>query len=139
VLLRTLSFNWANLVIFDLANQRQASEKDKMNKPWRPIPSGRMTETRMRLWLLAALPLVLGYSHFYLNAGTESCVLAILTWIYNDLRGGDENWLLWNLIIAVAFGIYNLGSMRIAASSASALASHFQESNPVEISSSGYA
>lgn len=117
-LLKTLTFNWANLLIFDLANQRSAGAEDKLNKPWRPIPAGRMTETQMRHWLLAALPLVLAVNHFVLDTGIEGCALAILTWMYNDLGGGDDNWLIRNAVIAAAFGVYNLGSMKVAASTA---------------------
>jgi 4-hydroxybenzoate polyprenyltransferase len=120
-ILRTVLYNWTNLLVFDLANQRQASQEDAMNKPWRPIPSGRMTTTQMRYSLMAAIPVVLGFNHFCLHAGAESCVLGILTWMYNDLGGGDDNWIMRNWIIACAFGVYNLGSMKVAASSAAAL------------------
>ncbi|PVI01573.1 hypothetical protein DM02DRAFT_340732 [Periconia macrospinosa] len=120
-LLKTLTFNWMNLLIFDLANQRSAGAEDKLNKPWRPIPAGRMTESQMRHWLLAALPLVLAFNHYVLDTGVEGCVLAILTWMYNDLGGGDENWIIRNGVIAAAFGVYNLGSMKVAASTAAGL------------------
>lgn len=35
-----LAFNIANLLVFDLANQRSSSSviEDRINKPWRPIP-----------------------------------------------------------------------------------------------------
>jgi 4-hydroxybenzoate polyprenyltransferase len=115
VLLRTVSFNWANLLLFDLANQRVAGDEDKLNKPWRPIPNGRMTTTRMRHWLIITIPLVLGYNHFCLGTLTEGCLLCILTWIYNDLSGGDDNWIIRNMVIASAFGVYNLGSAKVAA------------------------
>ena len=140
VLAKTLSFNWVNLVIFDLANQRQAGAEDKLNKPWRPIPSGRMTDTSMRHWLIAAIPLALAYNYLYLGTGTEGCLLAILTWMYNDLGGGDDNWLLRNLIISSAFSVYNLGSMKVAASSAAMLTQSTRagSSDAVGISNLGY-
>jgi hypothetical protein len=43
-------FNYSNLLVLNLANQRlwEASQEDKVNKPWRPVPSGRMTQTDIR-------------------------------------------------------------------------------------------
>jgi 4-hydroxybenzoate polyprenyltransferase len=114
LVLRTLSFNWTNLLVFDLANQRQAGVEDGLNKPWRPIPSGRMSTTEMRHWLMVALPAVLAYNHLALGVGAESSLLSVLTWLYNDLGGGDDHWLVRNLIIACAFGLYNLGSLKVA-------------------------
>jgi 4-hydroxybenzoate polyprenyltransferase len=141
VFLRTLSFNWLNLFIFDLSNQRISSAEDKLNKPWRPIPSGRMTESRMRHWLLIAIPVVFGYTHVYLHAGTETALLFVHNWMYNDLGGGDGNWLLRNGILASGFSVYNLGSMKIAASYASVLVGdvQFKSDAVVETSSLGYA
>lgn len=39
-----LAFNIANLLVFDLANQRSPSSvvEDRINKPWRPIPQVRI-------------------------------------------------------------------------------------------------
>ncbi|PSN58943.1 hypothetical protein BS50DRAFT_661341 [Corynespora cassiicola Philippines] len=116
---QTVLYNWTNLLVFDLANQRQSSHEDALNKPWRPIPSGRMSSVQMRRLLLIAIPLVLAYNHFILHVGVETGALFILTWLYNDLGGGDENWILRNGIIACAFGLYNLGSLKVAAISAS--------------------
>jgi 4-hydroxybenzoate polyprenyltransferase len=124
VVTRTILFNWTNLVIFDLANQRDSGKEDVLNKPWRPIPSGRLSSTQMLRWLFVAIPIVLCFSHFCLHVGTESCLLVILTWMYNDLGGGDDNWILRNLIIACAFGVYNLGSLKVAATTAQALSSN---------------
>ncbi|KAF2841054.1 hypothetical protein M501DRAFT_930737 [Patellaria atrata CBS 101060] len=111
-------FNWTNLLIFDLANQRNedSAKEDQLNKPWRPIPMGLMTTNQMRQLLLVSIPLVLAFNHYVLDVGVESALILILTWLYNDLRGGDENFVSRNAIIAAAFGVYNIGSMKVAAS-----------------------
>ncbi|KAK8131819.1 hypothetical protein PG984_008257 [Apiospora sp. TS-2023a] len=113
VLLRlpaTILFNWSNLLIFDLANQRlpDSVTEDALNKPWRPIPRGLLTPTQMRRLMLLATP----WSWRSITSG--STLLFVLTWLYNDLRGGDESWILRNVIIAAAFGVYNLGSLKVA-------------------------
>lgn len=84
-------FNWSNLLIFDLANQRlpESVEEDRINKPHRPLPSGRMTPRSARRLLLASLPTVFIMSYF-LGPWVETSLLFALTWMYNDLGGGDE-------------------------------------------------
>lgn len=111
-------FNWSNLLIFDLANQRlpSSTHEDALNKPWRPVPSGRMTSDQVRQAMLVAIPVVFAFNHFALHVGTECAFLLILTWLYNDLGGGDEHWILRNIIIAIAYSQYNVGSVKVAAS-----------------------
>jgi 4-hydroxybenzoate polyprenyltransferase len=131
-----LLFNWTNLLIFDLANQRlpESVKEDSLNKPWRPIPSGRLTSTQVRRGMLFAIPLVLLFNHYILGTGVETALLYGLTWLYNDLGGGDENWIVRNVIIACAFGFYNVGSLKVAAGSAGPSFS----ADLVQLSTSGY-
>lgn len=108
-------FKWSNLLVFDLANQRLPASvmEDQLNKSWRPLPSGKINQQQTRYWLLAAIPLTLLVNYF-LCVERETALLFSLTWIYNDLQGGDENWLIRNIVIACAFFPYNLGSLKIA-------------------------
>ncbi len=102
------------MIIFDLANQRFpiCIAEDGLNKPWRVGPTGRLTSDQMRLLLLVALPVILAINT-YLGAWEETLLIFSLTWMYNDLHGG-ETIIGRNLIISVAFGLYNGGSLRIA-------------------------
>ncbi|KAL6720839.1 hypothetical protein ACLMJK_002764 [Lecanora helva] len=68
------------------------------------------------------MPLVL-ITHYMLRVWKETALLFNLTWIYNDLKGGDEDWLVRNIVIALAFFLYNLGSLKVA----SGVASHPEE------------
>lgn len=110
-----LIWNWLNLAVFDLANQRSPDSvtEDSLNKPERPIPAGHITPEQMRGLLLATLPIVLAAS-VSLGPWQETSLLFSLTWMYNDLRGGEENFVLRNIIIGLAFGLYNAGSLRVA-------------------------
>jgi len=85
-------WTWSNLWIFNLANQRLPNSvlEDSINKPWRAIPSGRLTPTQARHILLISIPIVC-LSTFYLGGREASAALMILTWVYNDLGAGDEN------------------------------------------------
>lgn len=106
---------WTNLLVFDLANQRlpESIVEDRFNKPWRPLPSGLITPVQTRRLNLAVLPLFFAIS-YALNVWRETAILFVLTWMYNDLKGGDEDFIVRNLIIAFAFGFYNEGAMRVA-------------------------
>ncbi|KAK2756654.1 hypothetical protein FQN54_005099 [Arachnomyces sp. PD_36] len=108
-------FNWSNLLIFDLANQRrpESVEEDRINKPHRPLPSGRMTPLGARRLLLVSLPVVFVINYF-IGPWIETSLLFALTWMYNDLGGGDEDFIIRNLIIGFAFGLYNAGSLKVA-------------------------
>lgn len=103
---------WLNLILFQLANQRLARDEDVLNKPHRPIPAGLLTPLQMQRILLCAVPTVLAISYF-LDTLQESLVLVGLTWMYNDLGGGDESFIVRNLIIAIAFAVYNIGALRV--------------------------
>lgn len=109
-------FNYSNLLVFNLANQRvwEASEEDKLNKPWRPIPSGRMTRTDVRQAMQVVIPLVFAINHYLLNVGAETACLLTGTWIYNDLKAGEDGLFLRNAGVALAFGAYNWGSAKVA-------------------------
>ncbi|GKT46424.1 fumagillin beta-trans-bergamotene synthase af520 [Colletotrichum spaethianum] len=98
-----VAFNWYSVLIFDLANQRgpESVAEDQANKPWRPIPAGHAGRYPYRL----GAELRPGR----LEGGV---FILILTWLYNDLRGGDE--LVRDLIIAVAYGLFNTASLKIA-------------------------
>lgn len=111
-----LLFNFLNILVFDLSNQRSpaSAAEDRLNKPWRPVPAGLLTCDRIRQLLLVAVPAVLLFNTLALDAGRETALLYTLTWLYNDLGGGDEDWFLRNAICACGFALYNLGSLRVA-------------------------
>ncbi|KAI5862503.1 UbiA prenyltransferase family [Durotheca rogersii] len=109
-----LVFNWANLLSFDLANQRapESVAEDRINKPWRPIPAGRITSDQTRHLMLISVPLTLCLN-YYLGVWEQGLVIHIITWLYNDLRGMDEAFVR-EILISVGYAMYNSGSLQIA-------------------------
>jgi len=77
---------WSNTIIFDLSNQRHpaAIREDHINKPYRPIPSGRLTTRQARRWTLYAVPATYALS-CALGARRETLGMSVLVWMYNDL------------------------------------------------------
>lgn len=111
-----LLWNWLNLLIFDIANQRlpESVQEDSINKSWRPIPSKRLSPDDARRLLLAAIPLVI-LCVFFLGGMTETLSMIALTWMYNDLAGADENYIVRNIINAIGFVCYSSGATVVAA------------------------
>lgn len=112
---QVFAWTWLNLLVTTVANQRLPASvpEDAINKPWRPLPSARLTEVQARRLLLAVLPLTLFVS--YLVGGLhETLLLMVLTWIYNDLGAADENIYLRNMLNAFGFLCFSSGASRIA-------------------------
>lgn len=109
-------WNWTNLALFDLANQRLPGSiaEDIINKPDRPIPMGLLSAHSARRALLFGIPFAVTASYLVLGAWIETLFIISLTWMYNDLGGGDDNFVLRNAIISIAYGAYNHGSVKVA-------------------------
>lgn len=108
-----LFFNFYSLLIFDLANQRspESVEEDRINKPWRPIPSGQDTSEQTRKAMLFTAPIALGFN-YTLGTWNEGLLVQVLSYYYNELKGGDG--LLRDVIIAVSYGLANQKSLKLA-------------------------
>ena len=106
---------WINVLIFDVANQRLKTSivEDSVNKPWRPLPSERLTRRQARRFLLLAV--TLGFlATLYIGGMEETVAMMALTWMYNDLKGADESYVVRNLINACGFVCYSSGATRVA-------------------------
>ncbi|KAJ6504033.1 UbiA prenyltransferase family-domain-containing protein [Mycena vulgaris] len=108
---------WLQILPFNLANQTSATgiTEDSENKPFRPLPSGRLTLRkakvlrRMVLFFGLALSATYGPQIFLINVG-----LVILVIIYHDFHG-DTHWLSKNIMNAGGYAFFQSGSTLIAA------------------------
>ena len=110
-----LFWTWINLLPFSIDNQRQpkAIKEDGINKPWRPMPSQRMTPRRAKIWMLGLYPLAI-MSSVYVGALRQClCLICLGIW-YNDLGGADRNPLIRNFINSCGFICYTSGAMEVA-------------------------
>lgn len=96
-----LFWDWTQLLVLDVANQRRPESiaEDKLNKPWRPIPSGRIEANTARQLLLCSIPVSYILSTKVLGGEYEAATLYILNWIYNEL-GAESHWFLRNVLNA---------------------------------------
>lgn len=104
-----------NLLLFDIDNQFQPGSitEDTLNKPWRAIPSQRLTAQQARHCLLLVIPTVF-CATLYLGGTREAVTLMVMTWMYNDLHGADVSIATRNLLNAFGYMCYSSGSMRVA-------------------------
>ena len=110
---------WINLLPFAIDNQRQpeAIKEDGENKPWRTMPSGRMSQTHAK-WLMWCLYPVAIVASLKLGGLKQCLALIFLGWWYNDLGGADHDCLTRNLINACGFLSYASGATEVASRSA---------------------
>ncbi|MCJ1243255.1 hypothetical protein MMC30_000452 [Trapelia coarctata] len=112
---QTLLWTWLNTLVFVLGNQRlpESAKEDSLNKPWRPLPAGRITTRQATHLLMASIPLTFVATYF-LGGLEETVALFVFDWMYNDLGGSDESYIIRNLLIAAGYVCYSAGAMRVA-------------------------
>ena len=113
-----LVLTWVSLaaIEFSIANQQLPASitEDTINKPWRPIPSGRInTESAKVLrWTIFAIGLCYSFS----VGGTYAFVTqTIIGFCYNDLRGSKNICLIRDILAATGLLSWLLGCTSVAA------------------------
>jgi 4-hydroxybenzoate polyprenyltransferase len=119
----SLIIGWVgiNLLPLTMNNQRSPSSiaEDSLNKPWRPLPSGRLTGSQTKRLMLGFYALALVYS-FY-SGGLRQCLgLVVLSTCYNSFGAGDHNPVIRNIINALGYFCFNSGAVEVALGSGSA-------------------
>ena len=108
-----LLWTWSTLLLVDIANQRHSHSvlEDRLNKPWRPLASGRLTSLQARRLLLFAIPSVLAIALILFPQGLIITVIAIIgSYMYNDLGAADESFLMRNIMNACAITCFGAGA-----------------------------
>lgn len=105
---------WINLLPFAIDNQRQPAAilEDSLNKPWRPMPTRRLTPSQAKYLMLTLYPVAL-WTSVYLGGMRQCIALMLLGFLYND-SGGADFCFLRNIINACGFICFTSGSMEVA-------------------------
>ncbi|KAJ3011668.1 hypothetical protein NUW54_g2096 [Trametes sanguinea] len=85
-LLSGVVWTWFHQLMCNVSNQARSSEEDAVNKPWRPIPTCRITasEALVLRWLLVGINIA--YSAVYgVDVALASFALFITTFVYDEL------------------------------------------------------
>lgn len=109
-----LAWIWLNLLVEDIANQRLAGSiiEDAVNKPWRPLPSKRLTPVEARTWLLLSIVAAVGFS-VVMGGFTPSICLMTLIWMYNDLDGSNSGIWIRNALNAGGLMCFSWGALEV--------------------------
>lgn len=113
-----LLWAWVNLLAFAVNNQRSSSAvtEDRLNKPWRPMPSKRISDTAARH--LGMLAYLLAQIASLLAGGglAQSVSIAVGGHVYNSMGGGSGGCLVRNVLNAGGFVSFASGALEVATS-----------------------
>lgn len=103
-----------NILVISISNQRLPASilEDKINKPWRPIVSGRIAVEQASQILFASVIVLLGIGYYY-NILSETMGCLVANWVYNDLEGGDANFVIRQVINGLAYLPCGIGSTKL--------------------------
>ncbi|PSR76877.1 UbiA prenyltransferase family [Coniella lustricola] len=107
---------WANLLPFDINNQHTPSAiaEDSINKPWRPLPQGRITPAQAKVAIYCLYPAVQLVS-IRLDGGLRQGLALIFLGIwYNNFGGADYHPFVRNSINAMGYICFISGAMEVA-------------------------
>lgn len=109
------SWLWLMILQFCLQNQRHTNsiEEDAINKPWRPIPSGRIAQHNAALLLIGTY-IVSGIISYHLDVLAIYLVWTALGTAYNDFGGGDHSGMSRNVFCGALFSCTFGGALSIS-------------------------
>lgn len=113
-LARAVFWVWINLLPMTIDNQRQPDsiQEDATNKPWRTMPSGRLSSEQAKYIMLALYPIAI-ISSLYVGGWRQSLSLLLLGVWYNDFGGSDASPITRNLLNALGFICFTSGAMEV--------------------------
>lgn len=110
-----LLWTWSNLLPFNIFNQlsEEAIEEDRINKPWRPLPSGMISREKAASLMLKhyILAIIVGAS---IGGWRQTLSLMFLGTWYNAGGGADKSFIVRNLINAAGILSFATGAMEVA-------------------------
>ncbi|THH08109.1 hypothetical protein EW145_g2932 [Phellinidium pouzarii] len=113
---------WLQTLQLDFSNQTLDPEEDKQNKPYRPLPSGRIS-LRTALILRWILPFVCfawsaSYSMPLLYASIANCIIVV---IYDEMGYAAGHWFIRNVLNAAGHASFEMGACFLAGGNVQAL------------------
>jgi 4-hydroxybenzoate polyprenyltransferase len=106
---------WVVILQFCVQNQRSPSsvEEDRINKPWRPMPSNRITPTQVE-HLLSAMHILAFLLSWRMGVLPIFAVYSVFITTYNNFGGGDHSGISRNTFCGAGFACYFSGAFSIA-------------------------
>ncbi|KAH6646526.1 UbiA prenyltransferase family [Truncatella angustata] len=104
-------WSWGHLLVFNLHNQLRSRAEDAINKPWRPIPRGRISEQQTVELLYFLYPLMVCMSACVGGLRVSVLELAACLW-YNEFKGSADP-LLKNLLNGIGITCFMAGPLEL--------------------------
>jgi hypothetical protein len=110
-ILHALFWTWVNLLQANVSNQARSREEDLVNKPWRPLPSNRMSEETVLIfrWFTVAMSLAVSLPYDVIPA---SAFLTMTTYLHDDLLG-SSHWLTKTILNSFGYFSFEVGATQI--------------------------
>jgi hypothetical protein len=113
----SLSAVWALIVAlgFSILNQRQPTsiQEGKFNKPWRPLPSHRITPSQASILLIVTSIVGFLFSTIVSSLGPYLIQFAA-SYHYNDLGGAQGHYVIRNVLNAIGMTGWLFGCIEVA-------------------------
>ena len=108
-------WTWLNLLPLAMNNEHRQDdvEEDKKNKPWRPIPAGRLSIQETRHLMVASYVTAV-FASAYLGGLPECLALIVQGWIYNELGAANDSYLARNILNATGYMTFAAGAAKVA-------------------------
>ncbi|KAF2260599.1 hypothetical protein CC78DRAFT_555512 [Lojkania enalia] len=105
---------WCNLLPFAIDNQRQHGSviEDEINKPWRPLPSKRLSQNDAVMIMLLFYAFAVLIS-LYLRGLLQCFALMGLGYWYNDQNGADCHFITRNFINSCGYVCFASGALEV--------------------------
>ncbi|KAI8948547.1 hypothetical protein F4801DRAFT_556528 [Xylaria longipes] len=108
-----LLWSLSNLLLFNIHNQRHPSAmlEDHENKPWRPLPSRRISSSQTTCFMFAMYPVILLISYKW--GGMIPCLLEAFSCLWYNEWGGAADPFLKNLLNGVGYACFLAGPLEV--------------------------
>ncbi|RWA03444.1 hypothetical protein EKO27_g11662 [Xylaria grammica] len=112
---RMILWSLSNLLLFNIHNQRHPSAmlEDHQNKPWRPLPAGRVSPQMTNRLMFIMYPVVLLISYHW--GGMVPCLLEAFSCLWYNEWGGASDPFLKNLLNGVGLACFFAGPLEVVA------------------------
>ncbi|KAF1921534.1 hypothetical protein BDU57DRAFT_510394, partial [Ampelomyces quisqualis] len=106
---------WVLIIQFCVQNQRSPSsvEEDRINKPWRPMPSNRITPSQVE-YLLSTMHVLAFLLSWWMGVLPMFAVWSVFITAYNNYGGGDHSGMARNFFCGSGFACLISGAFSIA-------------------------
>lgn len=120
---------YINLLAIDILNQRSTESvaEDAVNKPWRPLPSGLLSQREATNLMLATYVLAVGLSKFVLGGFLPCLSLIFFGCWYNVFGGANRSCIERNALNAIGYISFGIGATEVALGTAQSLDARSRE------------